>query len=315
MVSGAVIGITQSAQTLTKFFLVSKISRSNSSMVMSCECKTQHHELSTAVSNRSHAQVSVLLRCFHSNCNLFTYEGNDLINLCTRAVAPEKVKDDMCAMPDKDFTIYNKFVKERIVDGSLNLWDTLPNVKLQLLKSAAKRIRMTSKICIVELKDDHTLFSRLIMLCRYHLEIDLKQCFRIYELSVVLRSMFAADGTMIHLQGKSKLIHLLEKFADDVESQDISVVGDREFSQQMETDSDAGHGKVLEQQSSTVGHTVAVIDGIAELQSFNKHQTDSCNDLCIQFSNKLFTKYKGYSQLHIVFDTCTEHSLNLLQEL
>ena len=54
-VSRGVVGITQSAQTLTKWFLVSpelsKISRSNSSMVMSCECKIQFHELSTAVSN------------------------------------------------------------------------------------------------------------------------------------------------------------------------------------------------------------------------------------------------------------------------
>ena len=77
----------------------------------------------------------------------------------------------------------------------------------------------------------------------------------------------------------------------------------------METESDAEYGIVLEQWSSIVGHTVTVTDGMAELQAFNKHQTDTCNNLFIQFSNKLFTKYKGYSQLHIVFDTYTQHSL------
>ena len=60
-VSGGVMGITHSAQTLPKCFLLLpelyKISRSNSSMVMSHECKTPHHELWTAVSNRSHTQV------------------------------------------------------------------------------------------------------------------------------------------------------------------------------------------------------------------------------------------------------------------
>ena len=86
---------------------------------------------------------------------------------------------------------------------------------------------MTSKIDVVELKVDHKLFSCLIMLCRSRPDIDLKQCIGIYELSVVPRSVFAADGTMIHLQGKSKLANLLEKFVNDVGSQEISVVGDR----------------------------------------------------------------------------------------
>ena len=168
---------------------------------------------------------------------------------------------------------------------------------------------MTSNIGIVELKEDHKLFSCLI-LCKSRPKIDLQPCIGMYELSKVPRSMFAMGGTLIHLQGKGKLIHLLEKFADDCGSQEISVAGDKEFSQQMETDSDAGQWIVLKQQSSTVGHTVAVIDGMTEHQAFNKHQTDTCNDLCIQFSNKLFTNYNGYSQLHIVFDTYAEHSLN-----
>ena len=50
--------------------------------------------------------------------------------------------------------------------------------------------------------------------------------------------MFAMDGTIIHLQGKRKLIHLVKKFSDDFGSQEISVVSDKEFYQQMETDSD-----------------------------------------------------------------------------
>ena len=42
----------------------------------------------------------------------------------------------------------------------------------------------------------------------------------------------------------------------------------------METDSDAEHGTVLEQQSSTVAHTMAVIDGMFELQALtNTRQT------------------------------------------
>ena len=88
---------------------------------------------------------------------------------------------------------------------------------------------MTSKIGLVELNEDHKLLSRLIMLCRSRPEIDLNQCIGIYELSVGSRSMFAADGTMIHLQGISKLFHLLEKFADDFGSQEISSLVTKNF--------------------------------------------------------------------------------------
>ena len=66
-VTGGLVGITQSAQTLTKFFLVapelSKLSDEASKMSSSNCLMTQHHEFSQAVSDRYHAQVSNIVQC------------------------------------------------------------------------------------------------------------------------------------------------------------------------------------------------------------------------------------------------------------
>ena len=45
--------------------------------------------------------------------------------------------------------------------------------------------------------------------------IDMKETVGQYEFSIVPRSLFAADGTMLHCASKSKLMSILEKLDDN----------------------------------------------------------------------------------------------------
>ena len=69
---------------------------------------------------------------------------------------------------------------------------------------------------------------------------------------------------------------------------------------------------VLEEQRST---TVAIIDGMAELQSLKLKEANTCSDLAYQFCKKIFAKYRKFSEIHVVFDTYVENSLKAAERL
>lgn len=102
-------------------------------------------------------------------------------------------------------------------------------------------------------------------------EIDIKEAIGQHKFSVIPRSMFANDGTMFRCSLKSPRMRILEKTG---ESHNTS-----------RTDE-----SVASSAPSTM--TVAIIDGMAELQSLDKpHWVSSCDQLAKHFNDCLFYKY------------------------
>ena len=66
----------------------------------------------------------------------------------------------------------------------------------------------------VELKEDMGLFARMLIVANSRPEISLENKIGTYELSVIPRALFAADGSMHHCSEKSQLMTILEKQAD-----------------------------------------------------------------------------------------------------
>ena len=79
--------------------------------------------------------------------------------------------------------------------------------KLQTWKSNGKVIKVKTVERVVELKEDRSLFARLMS----RSDIDIKEAIGLYEFTVVPRALFASDGTMMHCSSKSMLMHILEK--------------------------------------------------------------------------------------------------------
>ena len=61
---------------------------------------------------------------------------------------------------------------------------------------------------VLELKEDRGLFARIVAMSRTN--IHLQECLSTYELSIVPRSLFAADDTMLHCSVKSKFMDILD---------------------------------------------------------------------------------------------------------
>ena len=56
----------------------------------------------------------------------------------------------------------------------------------------------------------------MMAVCKSRPEIDIQEAVGTYEFSVVPRSMFAADGTMLRCSCKSALMNILEKLPADL---------------------------------------------------------------------------------------------------
>ena len=141
------------------------------------------------------------------------------------------------------------FVNERIKSDKVNVWSKMKKRKLLTWRSNGKKVSVSLKDEVVELQKDRNLFARLMMVAKSRPEIDIKEAIGQYEFSVVPRSLFANDGTMFHCSMKSALMSVLEKTC---ESLDTSRTDD----------------SVASSAPSTM--TVAIIDGMAELQSLDK---------------------------------------------
>ena len=108
------------------------------------------------------------------------------------------------------------------------------------------------------------------MVCKSRPGVDVKEAVGLREFSVVPRSLFVADGTMLHCSCKSALMHILEKLNGESRS---SVI-----------DTNIG--------SSDAPVKVSVVDGMAEVQSLDKpYYIKNCKQLAEHFSNLLFSNY------------------------
>ena len=293
-VSGGLVGITQNERAPPKFFLtdpeLAKLASEAISMAgVSLHTPEQHHNLSASIVAREDKGVQQLIAAIKSFTNPFSVSKDsasniDLYNLVTKVVMSEEIKNDLRQQSEIGRKLFNTFVDERLKTGKVNLWSTMKKRKLKTWKSSCKVIKMKTAVKVVELKEDRSLFARLMMICKSRPEVDIKEAIALYEFSVVPRSLFAPDGTMLHCPCKSALMHILEKLTGESSSE------------------------VTRQTSSPnaeVQFKVAIVDGMAEIQSLDKPEwIKTCKHLAEHFNNRLFSKYDENQEIRLIFDRC-----------
>ena len=128
---------------------------------------------------------------------------------------PKKVKKDLCDQSIIGNKLFETFVKEWIQTAEKSIWDVVRRRKLLMWKTTGKTVRVATKDKIIKLKEDRCLFTWMMVICKSRPEIDIKEAVGVYEFSVVPRSMFAADGTLLHCSAKSALMSILGKLPSD----------------------------------------------------------------------------------------------------
>ena len=86
----------------------------------------------------------------------------------------------------------------------------MKKLSLKTWKSSLKETKLKVGDKTVDLKEDRGLFARMLISANSRPEISLEDTIGTYELSVVARALFAADGSMHHCSEKSKPMAILK---------------------------------------------------------------------------------------------------------
>ena len=288
-VSGGLVGITLNPNARVKFFLIapelSQLSDQAKSMAgVSFSGETSHHHaLTTAVFSLEEKSVEKLLTTMESFTNPFDQESDTLFNLVTKVVMPENVKKDLCEQSIIGERLFQRFVEERIKEQSQPLGPH-EEAKALHLEDCRKKVKVRVNNNTVELSEDRNLFARMMVVCKSRPEIDIKEAVGTYEFSVVPRSLFAADGTLLRCSRKSALMDILEKLPVDVHE-----------------DNDTGVNQ--NGQHTEVQMKVSVVDAMAEVQCLDKPEwVQKCSHLADHFTNRIFQKFGENEELRLDFD-------------
>ena len=86
--------------------------------------------------------------------NPFTITDDALMNIITKAVMPDTVKNAIIQRNCSGQQMFDTFVRERLVDNEMSIWSPMKKVKLLLWKSTRKINRCTTSHKLVAMKDD-----------------------------------------------------------------------------------------------------------------------------------------------------------------
>ena len=155
--------------------------------------------------------------------------------------------------------------------------------KLCTWKSNTKKLNVSTKEKLAELRADRSLFARMMMVGRSRPKIDIKEAIGLYEVSFIPRSMFAADGSMLKCSAKSTLMAILEKLPS--------------------RSSDQSNGDSTTTDVIELDLKVIIIDALAELQCLDTPDwVRNCTELPDHLVNTIDQKYGKKDEVRLIFD-------------
>ena len=119
---------------------------------LSAQQRKTHHEVSPALLARIEQNVMKLTKVMQ-DMNPFIYEGHELINIVTKSVVPEDIKEDILSHEQCGKAAYISFTESRLI-GETNLWDKMSKLKLQTWTSTEKTTTVNVGSQTIELKEN-----------------------------------------------------------------------------------------------------------------------------------------------------------------
>src|SRR6476469_9587304 len=142
------------------------------------------------------------------------------------------------------------------------------------------------------MKDDRSLFARMMIVARSRPEFNLKEAIGHHELTVLPRALFAIEGTLLPCTDKSKLMSILEELPNQDKPKDSQPV-------ESTTVTDV-QPETTTEYAQRPQKKVTVIDGMAIVQAMGKPPwIKTCAHSATHFISILDSKGKEYDEIHL----------------
>ena len=172
-VIGGIVGITQNEKSLDKYFLIAPELSNVHHEFEKQYCtgnqvkRTQHHELTGGKLSRVTQNAVKLSAVFHEDGYPFeSTDEDEIYNLLTKEVMTETATKDIIQRDELGQQMFEDFVKERLTEGKLSVWDKMTKKKLKTFKSANATTDIKIGDKMVKIKEERGLLQRFIVISR-----------------------------------------------------------------------------------------------------------------------------------------------------
>ena len=285
-VLGGIQGIANKKNTLDQYFIVAPIVNQligdfKAKYLMEKKGRVCHYQLEGTANERLQKNSKKLAKVFENHSTEFG-RSSDVFNIMTKAILPVKQAEEFLNHEKIGEDMYKEFKDKRIL-GNASIWDKMTKRKLPTFVSANKTTKVKLKDRVLELKEERRLMTRFLMASRSREDIDLPEIFGNHEFSVVPRSMFGVDGSLLLGADKSAILHQLEGLLTPAEDDAID--------------------------TNSANMTV-IFDGMAIVNQLKKDSNiKTCQDLADKFVKNVSFASKDYQEIRMIFDKYQENSL------
>ena len=281
--------------------------------------RKEHYQLEGNASLRLDDNVQKLDFLVRLYCSGNPYDNNfPLQNIVSSVEIPEKSKKEILSFDVVGSSLYRTFANERLTTISkISIWDPIKLVKIKTMNTWMNKIEVRVGDKVIKLREERQLLARFLVIQQAR-NLILQEAIGDYEMSVIPRSLFSNDGSLLTPKKKSVLIHLIEEQTHQVEDKiecedDVSthIIRPVESSNiiEMENDDITWINSV---QLADVPESVAINDAMAIVQSIKKTPVmKKMIDFSDVFCKKIARRAKQYTETRVVFD---EYRVNSLKE-
>ena len=293
-VLGGIKGIANGINKLGKYFII--VPEINQIIQDFCEAfdiedynskRDEHHELTGKKKQRITSNLQKLDETFKThNVNFDEYEC--VFDVVTKKVLNPKLAEEFLAHETNGKELLENFINERFEEEK-SIWEPITKSKLPTFGSNLKTVTVKIKDQLVQVKEEHKLISRFLIVCRTRHDIDLPSYLGDYEFSVVPRSLFTPDGQLYKSTDKSVILNEIENLTN--QAQDVL----------FHTSSVPN-----EKNSVIIFDSMAIVNSISiENSKFIK----TCEDFANVFTNQIIDESQRFSEIRIIFDFYLHTSL------
>ena len=170
----------------------------------------QHISVFAAIEAREEKIVQQLTATTENFTNSFLVSSDstpytDLNILVTKLVMSEETKNDMPQQSEIGRKLFHTFVDDRRRKSGKVHNEEAKTSDLENKWQGLKVIKVKAADNILELKEDKSLFARLMMVCKSRPEVEIQETVGVYE--------FSADYCMLYCSCKGALMHKFEKLS------------------------------------------------------------------------------------------------------
>ena len=309
-VIGGITGITQKEATLDIFFLIApELARLVNEFgelngVSIKQQRTKHHGLVETARNRIFQNARKMQKIILSQGNPFTEQQKEIVNLMTKLVMRDEVKDIILNRDHIGQESFEQFVNERISTNAKFFWDPMKKLSLKLLRNSSKLVKTKIGDKVTELHEERNLLARFLIIMRSRPVIDMKEAIGQYEFSAVPRSLFSADGEVRLAYDKASILHALE----DLPNEEQNLLE----GQEAEVEAPVVFGAIVNIDDGDESYKVLIIDGMALVNAIQKKDETSiktCQDFADAYIRRLDREAWSCSEVRLIFDRYLTSSL------